>query len=114
MAKLTVEIDTNTNESSVMVDGVAIENVKYVCISNYSYYSYDYDDGTPKYHFSVETLEKVGDVDKRMSLSASKVESSTASSKYPGLFEKSGTSDEVKTPVGFEISQIFSKGRKVK
>lgn len=113
MAKLMVELDTETDGVTVMVDGVKIEHVNYVSVNNYGCY-YDYNAVQDRFHFSVTTTEKVGDVTKQTSLCASKVESSKASEKYPGLFETIVESEKLKTAAGFEISQFFSKGRKVK
>lgn len=111
MAKLRVELDTETDGVSVWVDGTIVENVSYVSVNNYGCY-YDSQD-SQKFHFNVETNEKVGDVNRRVSLCASQIESAVASAKYPGLFEKSGETDGPKTEAGFEIAQAFLKGRKV-
>jgi hypothetical protein len=111
MAKLTVELDTKTNEATVSVDGVKVENVSYVSISNYGSY-YD-SNGDGDFHFCVDTREKVGDVSKCVSLCASEKGSAKASEKYPGLFEKH-VEDQLKTKAGFEIAEMFTKGRKVK
>lgn len=103
MAKLSITLDTETNNISVSVDGVAVDNVSYVSLSNYASYYYE-DEGKPNYHFSVETAEKVGDVCKRTTLCASKKEGTVASTKYEGLFEKENA---VASEVSFDIKKFL-------
>ncbi len=98
MAKLNIIIDTETQENTVTVNGVLIDNVQYVTLSNWSY------DGQPSFHFNVEQFERDGDVEKRTTLYANKKELAIAS-KYDGLFQDPPKDDKASEP--FSMSKLL-------
>lgn len=91
MPKLTLTLDTETNELSCDIDGTSVGNINEV-----SLYNYNYGESDPSYHFSVTTYEKINDLIKMTRLYAAEspqgkeaVRAGTAvtSKKLPGFVE---------------------------
>lgn len=111
MAKLVMEIDTESQESTVSIDGTAVSNLSEVSVYNYSY------DGEPKFSFSVLTHEKVGGVTKMTRLMASESEAAKAaiangtgkkSKDFPGLIEAPG-----KTKAQEAFGDLWNRSKRV-
>ena len=112
MAKLTITLDTESNELSCDVDGSQGGNVSEVSLSNWSY-----GDGDPQYHFSVVTFEKVGEVTKMTRLFASESQegrdalrlgTASPSKKIPGFVEM-----PAKSKVEEQIAKLLNRERMV-
>lgn len=108
MPKLTLTVDTETNEISCDVDGNAVSNINEVSLSNYGY-----GDNDTQFHFYVTSYEKVGEVAKVTRLFAANSPegkeainkgTAKASVKHPGFVEVEGL-----TKAQQEISDMLSR-----
>lgn len=105
MPKLTIELDTDSQECSVKVNGTDISNVNSV-----SLYNWNYDVDSPKFVFEVVTYEKDDGVNKYTRLTASEKDGK-ASASYDGLFVAS--LPEKMTKAQRDIVALMSRGRSI-
>jgi hypothetical protein len=111
MAKLTISLDTETQELTCDVDGTAVSNINDVSLSNYNYGESD-----PQYHFYVTTYEKIDGLHKMTRLyaadspdgrNAMKSGGAVASKKFPGFVEV-----PTKTKAQEQIAEILRANSK--
>lgn len=58
MAKLTLNLDTETGAFETLVDGVAVPDVSTVCAERYAYLDYSTNKVVDKVHFDVTAFKK--------------------------------------------------------
>ena len=93
MAEIVVTVNTSDKTSSVTIDGVAVENVRDVCLSLDSYFSVE-----------ISSREKMDDDTYKITRVVAEKEGAAESKKYPGLYEKQDVSVPTK-----ELAQVLLK-----
>lgn len=114
MSKVVITVDSETNELSVSVDGVNVENVNSASVSRYMNY-YEPDEG-PEVHVYIASDDKVGDMKRTTYLmckeSSQSQELVRSGDAFPSKKHKNMLESEAQPKVRADIHEFFGKGKR--